>query len=175
MKKPKNLRKPKKRLDRRKASLEPHERTFLMIKPDGVLRSLVGEIVKRIENKGLKIVGMKFIWLKKEEAGSHYQEHEGRPYYDPLVDYVSSAPSVAMVLEGRKAIEVARGLVGATDPAEAKPGTIRGDFALERREVIFNLVHASDSQETAEREIGLFFKDGEIFEYSLPSESLYTA
>lgn len=153
--------------------MDPKERTFLMVKPDGVLRGLIGEIIRRIESKGLKIVGMKLLWLSNEKVGKHYFEHEGKPYYDLLVGYVSSAPSVVMVLEGRKAIEVVRRLVGATDPAEAEPGTIRGDLALERRTVIFNMVHASDSPESAEREIAMFFEKEDIFDYDLPSDSIY--
>jgi len=149
------------------------ERTFLMIKPDGVLRGLVGEIIGRIERKGLKIVGLKFVWLEKQEARAHYRQHVGKPYYDSLVEYVSSSPSVAMVVEGQKAIDVVRKMVGATDPSEAEPGTIRGDLTIERRNVIFNLVHASDSAESAKSEIGLFFKDAEIFEYDLASSSIY--
>lgn len=153
--------------------IPPLERTFLMIKPDGVLRGLVGEIMGRVERKGLKIVGLKFIWLEKQKARAHYREHAAKPYYDSLVEYVSSSPSVAMVLEGRKAIEVVRKMVGATDPCEAEPGTIRGDFAIERKNVIFNLVHASDSADSAKSEIGLFFKDAEIFDYDLASSSIY--
>ena len=149
------------------------DRTFLMIKPDGVLRGLVGEVIRRVENKGLKIVGLKFVWVNKEKAETHYHNHIGKPYYDLLVNYISSAPSVAMVVEGRKAIAAIRKMVGATDPAEAEPGSIRGDLALERRTVIFNLVHASDSSESAEREIGLFFENNEIFDYCLPCSSIY--
>ena len=153
--------------------MDPQERTFLMIKPDGVLRGLVGEIIKRIESKGLKIVGLKLLWLSTDTAGKHYDEHEGKPYFELLVNYVSSAPAVAMVLEGRKAIEVVRKMVGSTDPADAEPGTIRGDFGLERRVVMFNLVHASDSSKSAEKEISMFFDCGEIHSYDLPTESIY--
>ena len=153
--------------------MEPRERTFLMIKPDGVLRGLTGNIIGRIERKGLKIVGLKFVWVEKEKAGQHYAEHHGREYYDLLVSYVSSAPSVAMVIEGRRAIEVVRKMLGATDPAEAEAGTIRGDLGVERRVVMFNLVHASDSRESAEREIELFFNEEEIYQYRLPTESIY--
>ena len=153
--------------------MEPRERTFLMIKPDGVMRGKIGEVIRRIEDKGLKITGLKLVRVDKELAETHYQEHAGQPYYDLLVGYVSSAPSVAMVIEGRGAIEVVRRLVGATDPAKAEPGTIRGDLALERRTVIFNLVHASDSTESAKREISLFFDDSEVQDYELPSESIY--
>jgi len=151
----------------------PQERTFLMIKPDGVLRGLVGEVIRRIETKGLKISALKFVWIDREKAGVHYQEHVDKSYYDHLVGYISSAPSVAMVLEGREAVAVTRRLVGATDPVEAQPGTIRGDLALERRGAIFNLVHASDSQESARREISLFFDDEEIFSYELPTSNIY--
>ncbi len=153
--------------------MESNERTFLMIKPDGVLRGLVGNIIGRIERKGLKIVGLKFLWVEKEKAGTHYAEHRGKEYYDLLVSYVSSAPSVAMIIEGRRAIGVVRKMIGSTDPAEAEAGTIRGDLGLERKVVMFNLVHASDSQESAEREIGLFFDEEEICQYRLPTESVY--
>lgn len=149
------------------------ERTFLMIKPDGVQRGLIGEIIGRLERKGLKIVGLKFVWLEKEKARSHYRQHAGKPYYEFLVDYVTSSPSVAMVVEGRRAVEVVRKMVGATDPSEAEPGTIRGDLAIERTNVIFNLVHASDSVESAKTEIGLFFGDEEIFDYDLASSSIH--
>ncbi len=144
-----------------------------MIKPDGVLRGLVGETIRRIENKGLKILGLKFVWLQREDAEKHYEDHVGKPYYELLVNYISSAPSVAMVIEGRKAVAAMRKMVGSTDPSEASPGSIRGDLALERRTVIFNLVHASDSPESAAREIELYFDSGEIFDYRLPSSSIY--
>jgi nucleoside-diphosphate kinase len=144
-----------------------------MVKPDGVLRGQVGEVIKRIEDKGLKISGLKLVWVDREQAEKHYAEHKGQPYFDLLATYVSSAPSVVMVIEGRKAVDVVRRLVGSTDPAEAEPGTMRGDLAIERQTVIFNLVHASDSPEAAEREIGLYFDDSEIHAYSLPSESIY--
>jgi len=144
-----------------------------MIKPDGVRRGLIGEIIGRLERKGLKIVGLKLVWVDKEKARSHYGQHAGKPFYEPLIDYVTSSPSVAMVVEGRKAVEVVRKMVGATDPSEAEPGTIRGDLAIERTNVIFNLVHASDSPESASREIGLFFADGEIFDYDLASSSIH--
>jgi len=153
--------------------LDSVERTFLMIKPDGVLRGLVGEILRRLEFKGLKIVGLKLIRLDRETAQRHYYEHEGKPYFDPLVKYISSAPSVVLVVEGRSAVTVVRKMIGATDPAEAEPGTIRGDLALHRTSVVYNLVHASDSVESAKKEIALFFKPEEILSYDLPTSSIY--
>ncbi len=153
--------------------MAPQERTLLLIKPDGVLRGLIGEVIARVERKGLKIAALKLVWLDRKQAEIHYGEHTGQPYYDLLVNYVSSAPSVAMVVEGRNSVAVVRKMLGATDPAEAEAGTIRGDLAIERRTVIFNLVHASDSPEKAKREMAFFFKDEEIFDYDLPSSSIY--
>ncbi|WP_202320124.1 nucleoside-diphosphate kinase [Archaeoglobus neptunius] len=143
------------------------ERTFVMVKPDGVQRGLVGEVVSRLERKGLKLVGMKMLWIKKELAENHYAEHKEKPFFSALVDYITSGPVVAMVVEGRNAIKVVRNLVGATNPAEAAVGTIRGDFGLD---VGRNIVHASDSPESAEREISLFFRDDEILDYERADE-----
>ncbi len=153
--------------------MNDEERTFLMIKPDGVLRGLVGEVLRRLELKGLKIVGLKLMQLDRETAERHYHEHEGKSYFEPLVEYISSAPSVVMVLEGRSAISVVRRMIGPTDPVQADPGTLRGDLALNRTSVVYNLVHASDSPESAEKEIALFFKPDEILSYSLPASSIY--
>lgn len=138
------------------------ERTFLMVKPDGVARGLVGEVLSRIERRGLKIVAMKLIHVDKELAKKHYAEHEGKPFFEPLVSYITALPSVAMVVEGEDAIKVLRGMVGATNPKEAAPGTIRGDLAMETGR---NIVHASDSENSAKREISLFFGPEEIFQY----------
>ena len=138
------------------------ERTFVMIKPDGVQRCLVGEIISRIERKGLKIVAMKMMKIDRDLAKRHYEEHREKPFFEKLVNYVTLGPVVAMVVEGRNAIKVVRTLVGATDPVEASPGTIRGDFGME---IGRNIIHASDSEESAEREISLFFKPEEILEY----------
>ncbi|HIP25677.1 MAG TPA: nucleoside-diphosphate kinase [Archaeoglobus profundus] len=138
------------------------ERTFVMIKPDGVQRGLIGEIISRLERKGLKIVAMKMINVDRELAEKHYAEHKEKPFFNNLVQYITSGPVVAMVVEGKNAVKVVRTLVGATDPVEAQPGTIRGDFGLD---IGRNIIHASDSLESAEREISLFFKPDEILEY----------
>nr|3VVT_A Chain A, Nucleoside diphosphate kinase [synthetic construct]3VVT_B Chain B, Nucleoside diphosphate kinase [synthetic construct] len=138
------------------------ERTFVMIKPDGVQRGLIGEIISRFERKGLKIVAMKMMRISREMAEKHYAEHREKPFFSALVDYITSGPVVAMVLEGKNAVEVVRKMVGATNPKEAAPGTIRGDFGLD---VGKNVIHASDSPESAEREISLFFKDEELVEW----------
>ena len=138
------------------------ERTFVMIKPDAVQRGLVGEIISRLEKKGLKIVAMKMINVSRELAERHYAEHREKPFFESLVSYITSAPVVAMVVEGKNAVKVVRTLVGATNPQEALPGTIRGDFGMD---IGRNVIHASDSLESAEREISLFFKPEEIVEY----------
>ena len=138
------------------------ERTFVMVKPDGVQRGLIGEVIRRLEQKGLKIVGLKMIWIQEELAMEHYSEHAEKPFFRSLVDYITSGPVVAMVVEGKDAVKVVRNIVGATNPAEASPGTIRGDFGLD---IGRNVVHASDSLESAEREISLFFDAEEILEY----------
>ncbi|MEM0350570.1 MAG: nucleoside-diphosphate kinase [Archaeoglobaceae archaeon] len=138
------------------------ERTFVMVKPDGVQRGLIGEIISRLERKGLKIVAIKMLKITKEMAERHYEEHKSKPFFSSLVSYISSGPVVAMVVEGKNAVKVVRKLVGATNPAEAEPGTIRGDFGLDLGR---NVVHASDSISSAEREIKLFFSDEEIVSY----------
>ncbi|HEU24449.1 MAG: nucleoside-diphosphate kinase [Mesoaciditoga sp.] len=130
------------------------ERTLVLIKPDGVERGLIGEIVSRFEKKGFKIVEMKMFKMDKKLAEAHYEEHKGRPYYEKLINYITSGKIVAMVLEGDNAVEIVRMMIGKTSPLEALPGTIRGDLALN---VTVNLVHASDSQENAKREIDRFF------------------
>lgn len=135
------------------------ERTFLMVKPDGVRRGLVGEVIRRIERKGLRLAGMKLLQVSDELAGRHYAEHRDKPFYGELVEFITSGPVVAMVVEGRAAVEVTRSLIGATDPVKAAPGTIRGDFGLLLTE---NVVHASDSAAAAEREIGLYFQAEEV-------------
>ncbi len=139
------------------------ERTFVMIKPDGVQRGLIGAIVERLERRGLRLVGMKLMQVSTELAEKHYAIHKGKPFYDGLIKYITSGPVVAMVWEGTKAIEVVRSTVGATNPAAAAPGTIRADFALE---IGRNLIHASDGEETARFEIGLWFTDDELLSYT---------
>lgn len=140
------------------------ERTFLMIKPDGVQRNLIGQIVERIENKGFKIVGAKLMQVSDDLAKTHYGEHSEKPFFGELVDFITSGPVFAMVLEGENIISTARLVVGATNPQEANPGTIRGDFGLT---VGKNIIHGSDSPESAEREINLFFDESELIDYSL--------
>ncbi|MFI6579447.1 nucleoside-diphosphate kinase [Nocardiopsis sp. NPDC050513] len=132
------------------------ERTLVLIKPDGVRRNIVGEVIARIERKGLKLVAMELRTLDVPTAKTHYEEHSERPFFDSLVEFITGGPLVAMVVEGERAVEAFRALAGATDPVAATPGTIRGDFALE---VQANIVHGSDSTYSADREIKLFFPD----------------
>ncbi|GAB3692886.1 nucleoside-diphosphate kinase [Nocardiopsis oceani] len=132
------------------------ERTLVLIKPDGVRRNIVGEVISRIERKGLSLVAMELRTLDADTAKTHYEEHASRPFFDSLVEFITGGPLVAMVVEGERAIEAFRALAGATDPVTATPGTIRGDFALEVQQ---NIVHGSDSTYSAEREIKLFFPD----------------
>jgi nucleoside-diphosphate kinase len=139
------------------------ERTFVIIKPDGVQRGLVGEILKRYEQLGLRIAGLKFIQASRETAEAHYAEHKGKGFYEGLITYILSAPIVVAVVEGTSAVDVVRKVNGKTNPAEAECGSIRGDFALERGR---NLVHGSDSQESAAREIALWFSENELITWS---------
>ena len=132
------------------------ERTLVLIKPDGVRRGLTGEVLARIERKGLRIVAMDLRTVGKDLAETHYAEHVEKPFYGSLVEFITSGPLVALVAEGPRAIEAFRALAGATDPVKAGPGTIRGDFALEVQD---NIVHGSDSPDSAEREIKIFFPD----------------
>jgi len=138
------------------------DRTLVLIKPDGVQRLLTGRIVSRFEERGLKIVGLKLVQVDRGLAERHYAIHGGKPFFDGLVDFITSSPLVAMVLEGPSAIAVVRSMVGATRPHEAAPGTIRGDFALETAQ---NLVHASDGPDTAVSEIALWFGADELVSY----------
>jgi len=135
------------------------ERTLVIIKPDAVQRGLVGEIILRLERRGLKIVGMKLMQIDEALARRHYSVHEGKPFFAGLIRYITSAPVVVMALEGPKAIEVVRSTMGATNPVNAAPGTIRADYSLE---IGRNLVHGSDGAETATRELALFFEAGEL-------------
>jgi len=139
------------------------ERTLVIIKPDGIQRGLIGPIIARLERRGLKITAMKMIRMDYDLAKRHYAVHEGKPFYGRLLEYITSAPVVVMVVEGKEAIEVVRRTMGATNPMEATPGTIRADYSLE---VGFNLVHGSDGTETAAFEIPLFFDESEILSYS---------
>jgi len=138
------------------------ERTYLMIKPDAVQRGLIGEIVSRFEKKGLMLRGMKFMLISKELAEKHYGEHKGKKFYDPLISYITSGPVLAMVWEGEDAVAVCRGMMGKTNPKESAPGTIRGDYGIQTGR---NIIHGSDSPESAEREISIFFRPGEIVAY----------
>lgn len=132
------------------------ERTLILIKPDAFARSLTGEIIARFERKGLKLVAMNLLTMSRELAARHYAEHEGKGFYDELVTFITSGPLVAMVLEGEQAVTAARQVIGATDPLQATTGSIRGDFAIS---VGQNMVHGSDSPESAAREVALFFPD----------------
>ncbi|MDX6742955.1 nucleoside-diphosphate kinase [Actinocorallia sp. A-T 12471] len=132
------------------------ERTLILVKPDGVRKGLVGEVLSRIENKGLKLVALELRTLTREVAEDHYGEHRERPFFGELVEFITGGPLVALVAEGPRAIESFRALAGATDPVKAAPGTLRGDFALEIGE---NIVHGSDSPESAAREVKLFFPE----------------
>lgn len=133
--------------------------TFVMIKPDGVKRRLVGEIISRIEKKGLNIIAMKMVRIDRKTAETLYEEHKGKSFFEDLISYITSGPVVCMVIEGDEAVNVMRKMIGATDPKEALPGTIRGDFALSKAE---NVIHASDSPEKARKEISIFFDENEI-------------
>ncbi len=139
------------------------EQTYVMVKPDGVQRGLVGEIISRIEKRGLKIVALRMNVISKATAKEHYSEHASKPFFSSLVDFITSGPSVSMVVAGKDSIKAMRTINGATNPVDAAPGTIRGDFALD---VGRNIVHASDSSEAAAREIAIHFKDSEIGKYS---------
>ena len=132
------------------------ERTLVLIKPDGVRRNIVGDVISRIERKGLKIIALELRTLDEETAKSHYEEHTDKPFFSSLVEFITGGPLVAMVVEGNRAVEAFRSLAGATDPIIAAPGTIRGDYGLD---VQANIVHGSDSTYSAEREIKLFFPD----------------
>ncbi|MFP3974789.1 MAG: nucleoside-diphosphate kinase [Chloroflexota bacterium] len=138
------------------------ERTLVLVKPDAMQRGLAGEIISRLERRGLRIAAMKMLHMDDFMAKKHYAVHEGKPFFEGLIKYITSSPIIAAVLEGPKAVEVVRNTMGKTAPTEAAPGTIRGDLALE---IGYNLVHGSDSLETAEKEISLFFVPEEIFTY----------
>ena len=139
------------------------ERTFLMVKPDGVQRGLIGRIVSRFEDKGFKLVAGKFVQMTDEQAKRHYAEHEGKPFFDELVSFITSGPAFAMVWEGEDVISLARVVIGKTNVKEALPGTIRGDFAAVTPH---NLIHGADSPESAARELSNFFNEDELVSYS---------
>ncbi len=144
------------------------ERTYVMVKPDGVQRGLVGEVIRRIEGRGLKIVAMRMNTISSDVAKKHYAEHAQKPFFNSLIGFITSGPSVSMVVEGKNSVSVMRAINGATNPVNAATGTIRGDFALDTGR---NIVHASDSVESAKREIAIHFKDSEIAEYSRIDEA----
>ena len=146
------------------------ERTFVMIKPDGVQRGLIGEVLSRFEERGLKVVAGKFLQLDEELASEHYAEHEDKPFYDDLVSFITSGPVFAFVLQGADATRQVRSMVGTTDPLEADPGTIRGDYGLDLGR---NVVHASDHEDEGanEREIALFFDEEELVDYDRIDET----
>jgi len=139
------------------------QRTLFLVKPDGVQRGLAGEVISRLEARGLKIVALKLMRMTAGLAHRHYEAHTDKPFFKGLVEFITSGPLVAMVVEGVNAVEVVRSTMGGTDPVNADPGTIRGDLAVE---IGRNLVHGSDSPEAAEREIGLFFQPGELVDYT---------
>ncbi len=138
------------------------EKSLVLIKPDAMHTGLGGAIINRLEARGLKIVGMKMVHMDRPLAEKHYAIHKGKSFFDDLVEYITSAPIIAIVFEGENAVEVIRKMMGSTDPAKAEPGTIRADFG---QDIQRNAVHGSDSQQTAEQEIKLFFKDSELFRY----------
>ncbi|MGL4821350.1 MAG: nucleoside-diphosphate kinase [Bacilli bacterium] len=140
------------------------ERTFLMVKPDGVQRKLIGEVVARFEQKGFQLLGAKLMQISVEQASEHYAEHKERPFFPELVDFITSGPVFAMVWEGEGVIELARKMMGKTKPQDAEPGTIRGDYAST---VSKNIIHGSDSPESAVREIGIFFNENELLNYDV--------
>lgn len=139
------------------------ERTYLMVKPDGVQRGLAGEIIARFEKKGFKIAALKMLRISRKLAEKHYGEHAGKPFFEKLVGFITSGPVVAMVIEGKDAISAAREMMGATNPLKALPGTIRGSYGID---IGRNIIHGSDSPESAQREIALFFKEEELIDYS---------
>ncbi len=138
------------------------ERTLVLIKPDAVQRGLIGEITSRLENKGLKISGMKLMKVSEELAGRHYGEHVGKPFFDDLVNFITSSPIVALAVDGDNAVAVVRNVMGATNPQDAANGSIRGDLGLS---IGMNLIHGSDSPTSSERELALFFDESELLDY----------
>lgn len=143
------------------------ERTLIIVKPEGVQRGLIGEVLARFERKGLKVVGLKLIQIPREMAERHYAEHIGKPFYEGLVSHITSSPVAVGVLEGPDAVSVARTMMGVTNPRAAAPGTIRGDYGLD---IGLNIIHGSDGQEAAQREIGIFFAPSELVSYERASD-----
>ncbi|AFM39193.1 nucleoside diphosphate kinase [Desulfosporosinus acidiphilus SJ4] len=143
------------------------ERTFLMLKPDAVQRGLVGKIIAKLEDKGFKLVGLKLIQVDRSLAEAHYAEHKGKGFFEPTVAYIMSSPVVAMVWQGKNVVALARELMGATNPANANPGSIRGQYGMD---ISRNVIHGSDSVASAEREIALYFKSEELVDYTKAGE-----
>lgn len=139
-----------------------------MIKPDAIQRRLVGEIISRLERKGLKLIGLKMIWMSRQEAEELYSPHRGKSFFDALIEFVTSLPVIVMVWEGENAIAVVRQLIGVTNPLDADTGTIRGNFGLDVRK---NLIHGADSVQSSLREMSIFFSEGELFNYELCDEA----
>jgi len=144
------------------------ERTYVMIKPDGVQRNLIGKIISRLEDKGLKLVAIKFLRLTKEQAAEHYREHAGKEFYERLISLITSAPVVAMVWEGKNAVFIVRKLMGATDPAQADAGSIRGLYGMSMGR---NIIHGADSVDSARREISIYFRPEELVSYEKTLET----
>ena len=147
------------------------ERTLVLLKPDALQRGLAGRIIARLEDRGLKLVGMKLVHMDMETARVHYEAHLDKPFFAGLAEFMTSRPIIAMAVEGKNAVELVRDTVGATDPQKAAPGTIRGDFGLD---IGRNLVHGADSLEAAERELGVFFRDGELLAYARDTDPWIT-
>ena len=145
------------------------ERTLVIIKPDGVKRGLLGEVISRFERRGLKITGLRMTWLSEEKAQQLYAPHKGKVFYQALINYMISGPVVAMAVEARSAIRIVRNMMGALRPEESMPGSIRGDYSLDLRH---NVIHASDSPESAARELAVFFDDNELLEYRTCDEAV---
>lgn len=144
------------------------ERTFVMIKPDSVVRGLIGEVLSRLERKGLKIVGLRLTHMSTDEANSLYAVHKGKPFFNDLIVFIRSAPVVVMAVEGESAVAVVRRLIGSTDAKEASPGTVRGDLSCSKS---MNVIHASDSLDNAKMELSIFFHDSDIIKYKRLDES----
>ena len=147
------------------------EKTLVLLKPDAVQRGLCGEIIARLERTGLKIVGMKLMQVSEDLANRHYGEHVGKPFFDGLVGFITSGPIVAMAFEGNNAVSIVRKTLGATNPADSPPGSVRGDFGVD---IGRNLAHGSDSPESAVRELGLFFREDELLSYGRATDSWIT-
>jgi len=152
-------------------------RSLILIKPDGVKRGLIGEIISRMEKPGLKVIGMKMVWIDEDFSKKHYSEHIGKDFYKGLEEFIVSGPIIAIVIEGVDAVKIVRKIVGDTDPQKAMPGTIRGDFAHhhveytnKRGKSIRNLIHASSNREEAEKEIHLWFNEEELHDYKISNE-----